>query len=109
LITYKAGLSAIAIALTLFAFVPYIRSLVTGATKPHVFSWVIWGITTVIAFFAQVEGKGGVGAWPIGVSGTITCGIAVLAYLKRGDIAITKADWFFFGSDLIVADLVFHD
>ena len=38
----------------------------------------------------------GVGAWPIGVSATITMGVAVLAYLKRADITITVADWVFF-------------
>ena len=35
------------------------------------------------------------GAWPIGVSGAITLGVAVLAFLKRADTTIVKADWFF--------------
>ncbi|HHJ35312.1 MAG TPA: hypothetical protein ENJ87_06070, partial [Gammaproteobacteria bacterium] len=39
---------------------------------------------------------GGVGAWPIGVSGAITLFIALLAYVKRSDISITRTDgWFF--------------
>lgn len=97
---YKEGLSAIAIALTFVAFVPYIRAIVSGTTKPHVFSWVIWGATTFVVFLAQLEGKGGVGAWPIGVSGSITMLIAFLAYLKRADITITKTDWLFFVSAL---------
>jgi hypothetical protein len=97
---YKEGLSAIAIALTFVAFVPYIRAIVGGTTKPHVFSWVIWGATTFVVFLAQLEGKGGVGAWPIGVSGSITMLIASLAYLKRADITITKTDWLFFVSAL---------
>ena len=50
----KLILSGLAIALTFVAFVPYIRSILQGVTKPHVFSWVIWGTTTVIVFFAQV-------------------------------------------------------
>lgn len=36
------------------------------------------------------------GAWPIGVSGSITIFIAFLAYLKRTDVTITKTDWLFF-------------
>ena len=56
------------------------------------------GTTTFVVFFAQLEGKGGVGAWPIGVSGGITIFVAFLAYVKRGDIAITKIDWLFFFS-----------
>ncbi len=95
-VPYKEILSAIAIALTFAAFVPYIRAIVTGTTRPHVFSWVIWGTTTFVVFLAQLEGKGGVGAWPIGVSGIITIFIAFLAYAKRADITITKTDWLFF-------------
>lgn len=93
---YKEILSAVAIAITLIAFFPYIRLILQGKIKPHVFSWIIWGATTFVAFLAQIEGKGGVGAWPIGVSGAITIFIAFLAYLKRSDITVTKIDWIFF-------------
>ena len=93
---YKELLSGVAIALTLIAFLPYIRSIINGAIKPHVFSWVIWGITTLIVFFAQLEDNGGVGAWPIGVSGSLTLFIALLAYIKRSEITVTKMDWLFF-------------
>jgi predicted small integral membrane protein len=61
---YKLACSALAVVLTFVAFVPYIRSILAGRTKPHVFSWVIWGITTMIVFFAQLEVKSGMGAWP---------------------------------------------
>lgn len=93
--THKTLFSAVAVALTLIAFFPYIRSILRGKTKPHVFSWVIWGTTTIIVFLAQVESNGGVGAWPIGVSGCITIYIAYLAYLRKTDRAITKTDWIF--------------
>ncbi len=93
---YKEILSAVAIALTLVAFYPYVRGIIQGAIKPHVFSWVIWGTTTFVVFLAQLEAHGGVGAWPIGVSGSITIFIAILAYVKRADVAITKTDWLFF-------------
>lgn len=95
---YKQLLSVVAIALTLVAFFPYIRSIIQGTIKPHVFSWVIWGTTTFVVFLAQLEDNGGVGAWPIGVSGGITLFIALLAYVKRADITITKTDWLFFVS-----------
>lgn len=92
----KDIISALAIALTLFAFLPYIASTWRGQTRPHVFSWVIWGITTFIVFLAQVKDGGGAGAWPIGVSGVITIGVAIVAYLKRADISITRLDTLFF-------------
>ena len=97
---YKELFSAIAIALTFFAFYPYIRSILKEQIKPHVFSWVIWGSTTFIAFLAQLDAGGGVGAWPIGISGIITIYVAFLAYVKKSDITITLADWCFFLSAL---------
>lgn len=94
----KELLSAVAIALTLLAFIPYISSIIAGTVRPHVFSWVIWGTTTFVVFLAQLADNGGVGAWPIGVSGVISIFIALLAYLKRADVSITRTDWFFFVS-----------
>ena len=91
----KELLSAVAIALTFIAFFPYIRSILKGQTKPHAFSWVIWGSVTFVVFLAQLADKGGVGAWPIGVSGVITIYVAILAYRKKSDSSITRADWFF--------------
>lgn len=93
---YKELFSTAAIVLTMLAFLPYIRSILQGKTRPHVFSWIIWGSTTFIVFLAQLADKGGAGAWPIGVSGSITIVIALLAYAKRSDDSITRMDRLFF-------------
>ena len=96
----KELFALIAIALTLIAFFPYIRSIHSGETKPHVFSWVLWGTTTFIVFLAQLAADGGAGAWPIGVSGLITLYVAGLAFVKKSDVSITKTDWAFFAVGL---------
>ena len=93
--TLKEFLSVIAITLTLVAFLPYIRSILQQKTKPHVFSWIIWGSTTFVVFLAQLSDGGGAGAWPIGVSGIITLYVAFLAYTKNSDNTITNIDWIF--------------
>ena len=93
---YKEIFSAIAIALTFIAYIPYIHSILKNKIKPHVFSWVIWGSTTIIVFFAQYEDGGGAGSWPIGVSGVITFYVAFLAYIRKSDITIVRSDWYFF-------------
>lgn len=97
----KALLSALAITLTLLAFVPYVRSIRQGRTRPHVFSWLIWGSSTCVVFTAQLADGGGLGAWPIGVSGLITLYIAGLAYQQartsgESPVQITRSDWLFF-------------
>lgn len=94
--SYKETFSLIAIAITLAAFIPYIREIFRGTIRPHIFSWVIWGVTTLLIFLAQLEDNGGAGTWPIGVSASITIFIAYLAYVKRADVTITRADWLFF-------------
>jgi hypothetical protein len=91
----KELLGAAAIVLTFAIFVPYIRSVRSGITKPHVFSWAIWALGTFVVFLAQLADSGGLGAWPIGLSGLITAYLAVLAYSKRSDTSITKSDWVF--------------
>ncbi len=92
----KELFSLAATALTFIAYLPYIRSIQRGQTKPHVFSWVIWGTVTVVVFGAQLAGGAGVGAWPIGISGLIGFYVAVLAYVKKADDTITRTDWVFF-------------
>ena len=92
---YQNVLSGVAIALTLMAFVPYIRAIARGTVRPHVFSWVIWATTTFVVFLAQLKANAGVGAWPIGVSAGITGFIATLAYARRADVGITRSDWVF--------------
>jgi hypothetical protein len=92
---YKELLAAAAIVLTFAMFVPYIRSIHRGRTKPHAFSWIIWSLGTLVVFFAQLAGRGGFGAWPIGVSGIVTGYIAVLAYRTHSDRSITRSDWVF--------------
>lgn len=98
---YKETFSLIAIVITLTAFIPYIREIFRGTIRPHIFSWVIWGVTTLLIFLAQLEDNGGAGTWPIGVSASITIFIAYLAYLKRADVTITRADWLFFIAALL--------
>jgi hypothetical protein len=93
---YKQLLGAIAIGLTIIAYYPYIRSIIQGKIKPHVFSWVIWGTSTCIVFLAQLADKGGAGAWVIGFSGIISIYVAFLAYIKRSDSTITRIDRLFF-------------
>jgi hypothetical protein len=103
----KSLLSAVAVAITVFAFLPYIRGILRGTFKPHVFSWVIWGVTTLVVFFAQWQAKGGVGTYAIGVSALLTLLIAGLAFVRRADTSITSLDWTFFVAALASLPLWF--
>ncbi|MDJ0919994.1 MAG: hypothetical protein QNI84_02625 [Henriciella sp.] len=91
----KELFAAAALILTFVAFYPYYRAILREETKPHVFTWFIWGVGTVIVFGAQLSDGAGIGAWPIGVSGLLTFGVAILALRKAADTSIVRMDWVF--------------
>lgn len=88
----KILFSNLAIALTFLAFVPYILQILKGKVRPHVISWLIWGMSTTVIFVAQLHDDAGVGAWPIGVSAALTLGVALLAFVHRADTKIDGKD-----------------
>ncbi|MEO1305897.1 MAG: hypothetical protein AAFV37_13045 [Pseudomonadota bacterium] len=91
----KAVFSAAALVLTFVAFIPYYRGILRDEVKPHVFTWFIWAAGTVIVFAAQLSDGAGLGAWPIGVSGLMTGGVAALALTRTADTSIVRMDWVF--------------
>lgn len=94
MLALKAACSVAATILTLVGFYPYLRDILARRTQPHVFSWVIWAATTLVVFLAQLAAGAGIGAWPIGVSGSVTALIALIAWRRRADITITRTDRF---------------
>ncbi len=98
---YKELLSFIAIILTIFAYFPYIHSILKGKTSPHLFTWIIWGSATIVIFLAQLKDGGGIGTWSTGISGCIALYVALLAYIKRADSSIDKLDYLFFSLSIL--------
>ena len=92
-LSYKEWLGLLAIALGLCSYIPYIISIHKGKTKPHAFSWFIWGVLMLIGYAAQVYDGGGAGAWITGISGLISLYVAALAWKVRNHNTITKSDW----------------
>lgn len=88
--------SLLASAAAIGAFVPYLYTTFTRQTKPHIFSWIIWGATTSIVFVAQLSEGAGRGAWPIGLSALLSFVVAATAMLRHADGNITRSDWVFF-------------
>lgn len=91
----KEAFGALALILTFVAFVPYYFTIWRGETRPHVFSWFVWGAGTVIVCFAQLSDGAGIGAWPIGISGLLTFGVAFLALARSPDLSFVRMDWLF--------------
>jgi hypothetical protein len=76
----KDLVAAVAVILTFVGYVPYVRDTLAGKTKPHVYTWLIWGFVTLIAFGLQVGGGGGVGSLVALTSGSLALFVAVLGF-----------------------------
>jgi hypothetical protein len=70
----KTALSVIATLIAIISYIPYLRDIKSGKTKPHAFSWFIWALLAYIAGFAQLSAGGGIGS--------------LVALVK-----ITRSDW----------------
>jgi hypothetical protein len=81
----------IALAISIAGSSVYISSILRGNTKPHIYTHLVWGIVTTIAFLAQLQGNAGPGSWAIGATAAACLTQAALA-LKYGEKDITRSD-----------------
>jgi hypothetical protein len=91
----KETVGIIAVILTFIGYIPYLRDTVKGKTKPHVYSWFLWGFVTLIAFALQVSDKAGVGSYVTLAAALVSLVIFGLG-MRQGNKDITKADTIFF-------------
>lgn len=94
-------LGVVAVILGLLGYVFYIRGIIQGKVKPHAFTWLIWGILTGVAFFAQVSDGAGPGAWVTGVTALFSFGFVVVGLTKSARSYIKRSDWIFFVTSLL--------
>ena len=100
MLTIKYLIGVIAVLLTFVGYVPYIRDTIKGKTKPHGYSWFLWGFVTIIAFALQVSGNAGIGSLVTLAAALVSFVIFALG-LRNGKKDITKADTAFFIAALI--------
>ena len=84
----------ITVILTFIGYVPYVRDIFRGKTKPHLYSWFIWGIFALIIFSIQIQNNAGAGSWMTGFVWMICMFITALS-LKYGTKNMTKVDHIF--------------
>jgi hypothetical protein len=89
---YKTILGSLSVVMGFIAYAIYFKGIIENRIKPHVFSWLIWGIVVGIAFAAQVVKGGGAGSWNSGVTALMCFVIAGLAY-PRGKKDFSIYDW----------------
>lgn len=88
------------------AYTVYFRAMFAGKTRPHAFSWLIWGVLAGNGFIAQVSANAGVGAWATGVTSIACLSIFGIALFK-GDTRLLKLDWVLLGLAALAFALLF--
>lgn len=89
--TMKATLGIIAVILTFLAYIPYYRDILKGKTHPHVYSWSLWGLLTILIVALQIKGGAGPATWVTISAGLLCLGVVFLS-LKNGKKDITISD-----------------
>ena len=84
-------LGTVASAWLLVSIVPYIRSIVTGTTRPSAVSWFGWALLFAIATAAQAS-KGLDWSLAIPLISTISTTIIAFTALRMGRLVWTRAD-----------------
>jgi hypothetical protein len=87
------------------AYLPYLWAILFGGVRPHIFTWIVWGTATLLAFAAALDSGGGWGAWVIGLSAIVSFIVAILAYIKRAEVIISNTDVLFFVAALAAVPL----
>lgn len=92
---FKTSIGIIAVILTFAGYVPYLRDICASKTKPHLYSWFLWGFVTTIVFALQLSGGAGVGAF-VTLAAASMCFVVILLGRKYGSTSeVTSSDKIF--------------
>ncbi len=87
----KETIGSIAVALTFVAYIPYYRDILKGKTRPHIYSWSLWALLTILLVALQIKGGAGPAVWVTAAAGLLCVGVVFLS-LKNGKKDITTSD-----------------
>ena len=88
----KTSIGIIAVILTFAGYIPYLRDVRAGKTKPHLYSWFLWGFVATIVFALQLSGSAGVGAFVTLAAASMCFVVIFLGRKHRSTSKITPAD-----------------
>lgn len=91
----KPLLGSIAVILTFLGYVPYIRDILKSKTTPHLYSWVLWGFVTALAFALQIADHAGPGAYVTLVAACLCGVVVVLSLINKSGRDIKPIDGVF--------------
>jgi hypothetical protein len=91
----KNILGIVATILVFLGYIPYLRDIQKGKTKPHVYSWLVAGFVTLIIFSLQVSNGAGAGSLVTLAAGTMCLCVIVLGFVHKSIVKIVWIDTVF--------------
>lgn len=88
---YKEILGYVTILLAAGVYLAYYYTILKGDSKPHLYTYLIGGLVSLIVFFGAFTSGAGAGVWNVGVSALFVFGVVLLS-LKYGTKDITRFD-----------------
>lgn len=70
---------------------PYLWHMKQGSVRPHIFTWIIWALSSGTAAAAQLSSDAGPGAWAQ-AAGAASCVSIVVLSFSKGEHDITRTD-----------------
>lgn len=95
----KLAITIICTALSLYAYILYLSSILKRDVKPHFFTWLTWSIASMLAIILMIVGGGGIGVLPTAVGGIACVTCAITSFKHRADARPT--DYLFLGMALL--------
>ena len=89
---YHTLFGTLSVLIGILGYVPYYRDMFRGTTKPHPFTYLIWGVLAAVTLVAQLVEGAGPGAWATAIPVFTGLSIAIFAFFWR-ERGITRMDW----------------
>lgn len=89
----KEWIGIITVVMSVAATFYYYKDTLQRKTKPHAFTWLVWGVLTLTAFAVQWLDGAGAGSWSTLTGGLACMGVFLLAICGYGEKDITRSDW----------------
>lgn len=93
-------LGAITVGLSFAVYVPYYVTILSGRTRPHLYTYLIGTIVNSSAFLGVWLSGGGAASWNIAASGALVFGVLLLS-LKYGTKDIRPIDTWLLGAAFV--------
>lgn len=91
----KQVVGILATVLVFAGYIPYLRDIAKGKTKPHIYSWFVGGVVAIIIFALQVNGGAGTGSLVTLAAGAMCLLVIALGIIHKSKVDIIWIDTLF--------------